>query len=269
MGLPKKSYKKNSDIVPELTTVLSFSGGLSSARMLSLWGNAVDHVIFANTGKEHPGTLDFVRDCEQHFNIPIVWVEYCPENKFKVVTYETASRKGEPFAALIKKRSYLPNVVTRFCTTELKIRPMKSYLKSIGVRAKDVEMMIGIRADEKSRYDRNKGIAKGIGWDRVMPLYEKGITKGDVNLFWDTMPFTLNINNYEGNCDLCFLKGKSKRLKVLQNNPSAADWWIEQEELRQNTFEKRVKVSELLHMAMTQTMIPFEDDDVDCYCTID
>ncbi len=32
-------------------------------------------VCFANTGKEMPETLDFVRDCAKKWNIDIVWLE--------------------------------------------------------------------------------------------------------------------------------------------------------------------------------------------------
>ena len=75
-------------------------------------------VCFCNTGKEHESTLDFVRDIEKEWNMPIVWLEFTRNpQKFKVVNYETASRNGEPFAELIEQRSFLPNSVMRFCTT--------------------------------------------------------------------------------------------------------------------------------------------------------
>lgn len=60
-------------------------------------------VCFANTGKEHEKTLDFVHDVEVNFGIKVHWIEWDEENKFRVVDYESASRKGEPYAALIKK----------------------------------------------------------------------------------------------------------------------------------------------------------------------
>ena len=78
---------------------------------------------FANTGKEMPQTLDFVRDCSQKWNVTIVWLEYSPDGekqrKFRVVDQHTASRHGEPYGALLRERKYLPNPVTRFCTTQL------------------------------------------------------------------------------------------------------------------------------------------------------
>ncbi len=76
-------------------------------------------VIFANTGMEHPATLDFVRDCEQHWGIPIIWLEYTGKKSYKVVNYDTASRNGEPFDQLTTDKSYLPNMMARFCTRSL------------------------------------------------------------------------------------------------------------------------------------------------------
>ena len=74
-------------------------------------------VCFANTGKEEEATLRFVRDCSQQWNVPITWVEYRNDEKgYAVVDFDTASREGEPFEAIIRKRNYLPNPVTRFCT---------------------------------------------------------------------------------------------------------------------------------------------------------
>ncbi len=120
-------------------TCISFSGGRTSAYML--WRVIQDNdgipdetkVCFANTGKEDEATLEFVRDCGKNWGVQITWLEFIPNDpKFKEVTFETASRDGEPFAALIKKRNYLPNPVSRFCTVELKVRTIHRYLKSIG-----------------------------------------------------------------------------------------------------------------------------------------
>ena len=91
-------------------TCISFSGGRTSAYML--WrvlqangGLPADTVVcFANTGKEVEATLRFVRGCAKHWQVPIHWLEYRPtEPGFAVVDFDTASRKGEPFEALIRK----------------------------------------------------------------------------------------------------------------------------------------------------------------------
>ena len=91
-------------------------------------------VCFANTGKEEEATLKFVNDCSVNWGVPIHWIEYRnDEIGFKEVNYETASKDGEPFAAMLEKKQYLPSPVMRFCTIELKIRTIHKYLKSLGL----------------------------------------------------------------------------------------------------------------------------------------
>ena len=98
--------------------LISFSGGRTSAFMLKQiidahGGTLPDdiYVTFANTGKEMPETLDFVQACSEHWGVKVHWLELemadeRPVYRTKEVTYETASRDGEPFAALIGRRSY-------------------------------------------------------------------------------------------------------------------------------------------------------------------
>ena len=118
-------------------TCISFSGGRTSAymlwRVLEANNGLPDNceVTFANTGKECEETLEFVKECGERWNVPITWLEYIPDAPgFKVVDFETAARNGEPFEAIIHKRQYLPNPVTRFCTIDLKIRIIAKLLKS-------------------------------------------------------------------------------------------------------------------------------------------
>jgi 3'-phosphoadenosine 5'-phosphosulfate sulfotransferase (PAPS reductase)/FAD synthetase len=223
-------------------TCISFSGGRTSAYMLwrvlqSNGGLPSDAVVcFANTGKEDEATLRFVRDCGERWRAPIVWVEYRnDEAGFAVVDYETASRNGEPFEAIIRKRNYLPNPVTRFCTVELKIKAAAKYCrKNLGWG--EWENMIGIRADEprrasKIRANPSDGI-KGI--HRLMPLVDAGTGKQDVASFWAEQSFDLGLPNiggvtYHGNCDLCFLKGASQIYSLIAEKPDRSVWWAKQE----------------------------------------
>lgn len=131
-------------------TCISFSGGRTSAYMLwrVLQSNgglpAEAKVCFANTGKEEEATLEFVRDCSVNWGVPITWVEYRSGPAFEVVAFETASRNGEPFEALITKKNYLPNPVSRFCTEELKVKTINRYFDSINF---EPDTMVGVRAD--------------------------------------------------------------------------------------------------------------------------
>lgn len=221
-------------------TVISFSGGRTSGYMLykvleannGLPDNAL--VCFSNTGKEDEKTLEFVRDCEKNWNVPITWIEWDDQSKFKKVTFETASRNGEPFTALNRKKRYLPNSMARYCTVELKIIPTQKYLHSIGWT--EWENMVGIRADEPRRVAkiRSNPMEKN-GGEKVLPLATAGISKHDIADFWKSQPFNLNLpmingTTFHGNCDLCYLKGGKQLLSLIKEKPERATWWIQEEE---------------------------------------
>ena len=276
-------------------TAISFSGGRTSAYMLykvieAHGGTLPDHVkvVFANTGKEMPETLDFVRDCGIRWGVDIIWLECLAreggegENKFVyetlVVDYETASRNGEPFASLIKARNYLPNPVARFCTSELKVRRIQQHLDSINFDPDHVQF-IGLRADEPRRAIKMHD-KKNDGHECFCPLYVDGITKEDIHDFWKVQNFDLRLYNRGGvtdwgNCDLCFLKGARKKASLIRERPDLADWWIEQESIERGagaagTFRNdQPSYSKMKMIATDQgSLFDFEDDDtVPCFCT--
>lgn len=233
-------------------TCISFSGGRTSAYMLwrvlqSNGGLPADAVVcFANTGKEDEATLRFVRDCGERWGVPITWVEYRNDERgFAVVDFDTASRGGEPFEAIIRKRNYLPNPITRFCTSELKIRTMHKWLRAnwqmLGWDAQDLEwnQMIGIRADEHRRVAKIR--ARGHSTETtketmLMPLADAGVTVQDVDAFWSRQEFNLELPTYNGrtlagNCDLCFLKPAQQVRTLISEKPERAVWWARMEAL--------------------------------------
>ena len=262
-------------------TVVSFSGGRTSAYMLwrvlqsnnGLPDEAI--VCFANTGKEEEATLEFVRDCSINWNVKIHWVEYRSNDQgFEEVTFETASRNGEPFEQLILKKKYLPNPVTRFCTIEMKIRAIHKFLKSKGWKHNENMDWVGIRADEPRR------VAK-IARERL-PLVTAGITAKDVGKFWFEQSFDLKLPNINGktlhgNCDLCFLKGAGQTLSLIAEKPERAIWWARMEELVQSgdgttgagdRFRKdRPSYKEMMNYAQQQTdFFGMDDESIACFC---
>ena len=161
--------------------LISFSGGRTSAYLLkhvldayggTLPGNVI--ACFANTGKEMPQPLDFLRDCGRRWNVTVVWLEYDPageaQRKFRVVDHGSASRQGEPYEALLRERKYLPNPVSRFCTTTLKIRVMRDYARSLGWE--HWTNAIGLRYDEARRVAKIKDQRER--WETTAPLYNAG-----------------------------------------------------------------------------------------------
>lgn len=219
---------------------ISFSGGRTSAYMLRLmldsYGGTLPSdckVIFSNTGKEMEETLAFVHECGERWRVPIVWLEYRAPKDFEVVTFETASRNGEPFEAIIDQRQYLPNPVARFCTAELKICTMHKYLRSLGWES--WANYLGIRADEPRRLAKLTRSSETKDEDRCAPLGPLGVTAADVGEFWENNDFDLRLPNIggktsHGNCDLCFLKGPNQIKSLIAQEPTRAEWWARMEE---------------------------------------
>lgn len=227
-------------------TCISFSDGRTSAYMLwrvlqSNGGLPADAMVcFANTGREDEATLRFVRDCAERWGVHITWVEYRnDEQGYALMTYEDASRNGEPFEAIIRKRNYLPNPVTRFCTVELKIRAMHKVLRSLGWADGDGwDQFVGIRADEQRRVAkiRARPSPETVKETMCMPLADAGVTVADVHAFWEVQPFNLELPTYNGrtlagNCDLCFLKPAAQVQSLIAEKPQRAVWWARMEAL--------------------------------------
>lgn len=134
---------------------------------------------------------------------------YGVATKHKIVSFKTASRKGQPFEAVIKKYG-LPNPSFLHCTRELKMNPIHSYIRN-ELKWKDYYTAIGIRADETDRIDANRKEKKYI-YPFINPW---PTTKPEINHFWkNEMPFRLGIKSYEGNCKKCFKKTLRKLLTI-------------------------------------------------------
>ena len=181
-------------------------------------------VVFANTGREHPKTLDFVHRCDTELGFGTVWIEAVthPEHgknvTHRIVDYETASRDGTPFEDVIRKYG-VPNATRPLCTTRLKVYPIESYLRSVGIDPKTVPTAIGIRADEARR------VANKDRRRIIYPLIDDWVVdKDDVVAWWNAQPFDLEIDEFEGNCLGCLKKGVRQHFLMLDKDPRAFDW---------------------------------------------
>jgi 3'-phosphoadenosine 5'-phosphosulfate sulfotransferase (PAPS reductase)/FAD synthetase len=278
---PRSSSADRDPFAIDGPALISFSGGRTSAYML--WrileahgGELPDqvHVTFANTGKEREETLRFVHECGSRWGVPIQWLEYRDrygpmEDRFAVVGYNSASRAGEPFAALVADKSYTPNAMARFCTVELKVRVMKYFAQS-SLGWTHWNNVIGLRHDEGSRclkaYARNA--ANKEPFKALLPLDKGRIAKADVMAFWARQPFDLGLRHYEGNCDLCFLKSRGSKKAIIRENPGVADWWIAQEKTGNGQFVTEYSVADLAREVAAQPHLFDElgDDEHDAEC---
>jgi hypothetical protein len=206
------------------------------------------HVVFTNTGKEDERTLRFGYEIETRWGVPITWLEWragagaATEDRFEIVGYNSASRDGEPLKALFRRKRYLPNAVTRFCTAEAKIETMKQYMLSLGYEK--WTNVVGLRADERPRLLKQvlRNLTGKERWRSACPLAVGGVIKRHVMRFWlgdnqwgtdrrHPLPqgFDLGLDEHEGNCDGCFLKGYLVLAHIERKRPGTLNWWIEAE----------------------------------------
>jgi 3'-phosphoadenosine 5'-phosphosulfate sulfotransferase (PAPS reductase)/FAD synthetase len=246
--------------------IINFSGGRTSAYMAKrLIDEGGEYLItFQNTGKEMPQTLDFIHECDQRWNLGIVWLEYRFGNNFEIVNYETASRDGRPFDEVIAHKKYfLPNQRMRYCTTFMKIDTLKRYLKSIGVD--QYTSFNGIRYDEPRRWAK----IENTELDIELPLVKWKVTKQDVLEWWDKQEFNLRVNEPYGNCDCCFLKGKGKLGIIAKEKPELLEWWIKHENKSNSTFKKEISYYQIKDKAESQLGLWDNDPSFECFCNID
>lgn len=272
----------------ETPGVINFSGGRTSGYMLKKIVDAYDGelpddlpVVFANTGKEMPQTLDFVQACSENFKVKIIWAEWNKdaEHGIDIVDHNSASRDGEPYERLIDSMKFLPNPVTRYCTSYLKIKVMRAYCMFYK-GFKHWNSYVGLRYDEPHRVARISNRNKKERWETEAPLHAARITVQDIYKFWKENSFDLRLPNIggktpQGNCDLCFLKGANTIKNIMKSDPKLADWWIAQEQKKLGTgndfaahFRKdRGSYKQLLKQTKDQLeLFDFDDATDACFC---
>ncbi len=295
--------------------VISFSGGRTSGymlwRILQAHGGTLPadvRVVFANTGKERNETLDFVERCACAWGVPMTWLEYVRTDQplldpsrmtggfpaigchgFRVVDYAAASRGGEPFDAVLavladyrREAKGLGAALPsrgggRSCTGELKTRTMYRWLLSLGIEPRECLDAIGIRHDEPKRVKKilQQTASQWEVGEPVLPLNDARITVADVMAFWGAHPFDLQLEQDEGNCDLCFLKSKNKLLRLMRARPESVEWWAGHEERAGQLFRLdfgkdgyRAALRIAQHQQSPQ-LPGMEDDEpsIACHCT--
>lgn len=189
----------------------------------------------------------------------------------KVVDFESASRNGEPFEAHIAK-SGITNANKPQCSDRLKKLVIEDYKKKNNL--KGATHCIGMRADEPNRVlnksKRNSLAGLGLTSDQIncfaglndnykkvfstllgvdeniikkgflsgynlwYPLFAWGYDKQDVNDFWESMPFTLEIEEHQGNCKTCWKKSDKKLWLIAIEEPEKFDFMKRMEEKYQD-----------------------------------
>lgn len=208
--------------------------------------------------------INTIFDLEQYIQKPIIWVS------------------GDTFDNLIKKKGdYLPNIMTRYCTTNLKIDPIfKYWQKNIN---KPVIMNIGYRATELKRAqvmneklnknglseyktpvkkDKNgRNVWRSIEWRKPnFPLINDFIERQDIEKYWRNKPVRFAALN---NCIGCFHRSAALLKKMSELHPKKFEWFLNQEKRTGNKFKKNLTYEKVNNSNFTLS-IPFDYDGEGC-----
>lgn len=282
--------------------LISFSMGRTSGMMLWKILNAHDgklppdvYVGTANTGDEAEASLRFGDRCSQIWGVPIHVLEFDPsaEHSTRVVTFETASRRGEPLDAAIATRptAHLYNPVSRYCTATTKLRRLQKFMLYWCGHERWTSVL-GIRHDEPRRVVSNRARSGRDRQDIALPLDDARVTNDDVLAFWAAQPFDLELPVVNGatelgNCEVCCLKNRPKLIRILRDDPSRADRMIAREDrmreriagvpftgkgvdARASFFKDGTSFRDLVAAAQEQgapDLLDEKEESLDCACT--
>jgi hypothetical protein len=194
----------------------------------------IRQIVSDKIGREFIGTLEqdeiiyTILDLEQLIGKEINWISPLS------------------FDELIKKRNYLPNKVTRFCTVEMKIKPIAQWcLENTKL---PIEMRVGFRANEmrraKSMIDRRTNGVElfkfNVGnhkdgrnkWKELpyrvakFPLIEDGIFKDTIEEFWKDKDVRFA---YMNNCVGCFNRSEILLKHMSNKDEKTFEWFAKKE----------------------------------------
>lgn len=196
---------------------------------------------------EDDATLYGMFDLEQKMGREVTWV--C----------------SDTFDDIIKRKSnYLPGSLVRYCTTELKVRPIFDWwYRTIGDK---IKMGIGYRYDEMERADRFKSSFKGIvgkigsrnKWQEIdwregwFPLIDDKVIHPRI-IEWSLTSGIMFPN--DSNCVGCFHKPIQQLRKNFIDNPSKMHWFANKEKTCSGTWKKGHTYEEISKIPIQQDFI--------------
>lgn len=266
--------------------MVTVSGGRSSAMMARHIQTSEQYkdfekvYVFANTGMERPETIQFLKDIETFWKIPLIKVEGVYSEimgvgiGYNIVEWDDLNMNGKPYEQCVIHKNKgifdgLPNQEAPYCSDSLKTIPCKklcdsmfgvnNYIKAIGFRAEDMPKRISfaeINADKK----------------RIFPLltdFSPIIGKRLLAEFWAKQPFKLQIDSSLGNCELCWKKGDKSLVESIKAGSRFIDWHIQNEEKYGNTsFRGNRSIKDLMKLAQTNATIEMDFNHEDgCVCS--
>lgn len=267
--------------------MVTVSGGRSSAMMArhiqtnKKYNNFKKIYVFCNTGMERPETIDFLKNIEKHWSMPLVKIEGIYSNimgtgvKHRIVDWDNLDMNAKPFSESIMHKNKgefdgMPNQEAPYCSGMLKTLPAKklcdeifgvnNYIKSIGFRKEDMPRRISwaeIKIDK----------------ERIFPLltdFRVPVSQLDLNKWWKTQPFQLELHGKFGNCELCWKKSDNNLIDTIRFGTRFVDWYKKEEEKYGNTsFRSRKSINDLVKIAEKPFTPEFDfkqKEDYNCVC---
>jgi hypothetical protein len=238
----------------------------------NLWMKGKDEktrqLVSDKLGKEFIGTAEMdeiiytILDLEQFIGQEITWVT------------------GNTFEEIIKQNyNYLPNKMTRYCTVEMKLKPIFNWLKEntelpvemrIGFRPNEISRAEGVlkRADENGIEYFNTVIGKRktqnkwglVPYRKVtFPLIENNITKDVIYNFWNNKNVRFA---YRNNCVGCVNRQPLMISHMAKKDLDKVKWFEKQELKTGNRFLSDVSFEQILKFGIQNTF--FDDDFNEC-----
>lgn len=210
--------------------IVSTSGGRTSMYLALLIKQRDPDAIFVfmDTGAEHPKTYEFLRKCNDQYDLNII----CIKAHISPVMNEGVSYMVVPIELLNHDNSVMtdymakngtPVSVGATCSDRMKTLAYRAWLKNYmsegGVNVEDVTTWLGMRVDEPRRLKYPKGIKY------LADISD--FTKEDVLEFWARQSFDLEIPEHLGNCVFCVKKSPIKIALAARHEPAMAKKWEE------------------------------------------
>jgi len=278
-----------------MITISSISGGKTSAYMAAEY--PADYNVFALVRTDDKKLLfpdpTLRKRVEDKLQMPFVGTledDLIIHTLFDLEQYlgrEITWVSGGTFDETIKKRGgYLPNIVSRYCTTEMKLFPI-FYWWAENIKEPAV-MNLGYRANEKRRVlkmqerlnddglvemkatfkkKNNRNVWQMVPWQMpAFPLYDNGIYRDTIEEYWKDKDIRFAPLN---NCVGCFYRNPLLLKKMFEAHPVKMDWFERQEGGKKGHWRSDVPYKKI-HTSELQVELSFDDfDDCDSgYCGI-
>ena len=225
----------------ETKHILGLSGGKDSAalavHMNKKYPDLDIEYFFTDTGYELKETYDFLNKLKTRLDKPIHYIN--PRNSFDYY--------------LKKYNNFLPSATARWCTIEMKLKSMESWLKPALDAGQEIITYVGIRYDERGRigYKPTNNLIKA-----KFPFIEDCIDKEGVMEILDSSG--LGLPDYykwrsRSGCTFCFFQRRSEWIGLKENNPSA---WEHAKSLEKQATDNASAFTWIKDMPLTELEKP-------------